>query len=112
MTEENKNKLKSYKHNVGSDNIQYKEIIQKKLISNEDIIHFLNNPNLNEDEPDLYYGENILPYYLLVNAQTDNKNYICFETSFDEVPRYNEVMKLGQIIFYIICDNQDVLNNG
>jgi len=47
---------------------------------------------------------------LLVNVQENVKNYICFETSFDEVARYNKIMKLGQVIFYIVCNNKNILD--
>ena len=110
LSKEELQELLEYKDKTGSDDIQYKEIIKKKLINNPKIIHSLNNQDLDEDEPDSYYGDNILPYYLIVDAQTINKNYICFETSFDEVHRYNDVMKLGQIIFYIVCDNKDIID--
>lgn len=100
----------NYKKQKGNDNIQYKEIAKNKLINNAKIIRSLNNKDLDEECPDDYYGINILPYYLLVDAQTKSANYICFETSFDEVPRYNDVMKLGQIIFYIVCDNKNILD--
>ena len=110
MSKEIKDELISYKYNVGSDNIQYKEIIKNKLINNDRIIHSLNNRDLDPDCPDDYYGENILPYYLLVDVQTQSKNYICFETSFNEVARYNDVLKQGQIIFYIVCDNKDIVD--
>lgn len=96
------------KHNVGSDNIHYKEIIKNKLINNPKIIRSLNNPELDEECPDDYYWTNIFPYYLLVETQTKNRNYICFDTSFDEVSNYNDIMKVGQIIFYIVCDNKDI----
>lgn len=99
-----------YKKNTGNDNIQYKETIKDKLINNSKIIRSLNNKDLDPDCPDDYYGENILPYYLLIDIQTKNANYICFETSFSEVARYNKVMKLGQVIFYIVCDNKDILD--
>lgn len=99
-----------YKKQKGNDNIQYKETIKDKLIHNSKIIRSLNNKDLDPDCPDDYYGDNILPYYLLVDTQTTDKNYICFETSFDEVARYNKVMKLGQVIFYIICNNKDILD--
>jgi hypothetical protein len=112
MTENIKKDLVSYKTNVGSDNIQYKETIKKKLINNSAIILSLNNQDLDPECPDDYYGENILPYYLLVDVQQKSRNYICFETSFDEVPRYNDVMKLGQIIFYIVCDNKDIFDKN
>lgn len=99
-----------YKKQKGNDNIQYKETIKEKLINNSKIIRSLNNKDLDPDCPDDYYGDNILPYYLLVDTQTSDKNYICFETSFDEVARYNKVMKLGQVVFYIICNNKDILD--
>lgn len=100
----------NYKKQKGNDNIQYKETIKEKLINNSKIIRSLNNKDLDPDCPDDYYGVNILPYYLLVDVQTKSANYICFETSFNEVARYNDVMKLGQIIFYIVCDNKDILD--
>lgn len=99
------------KKEKGSDNIFYKEVIKDRLINNSKIIRSLNNKDLDPDCPDDYYGINILPYYLLVDVQTKSRNYICFETSFDEMVRYNDVMKLGQIIFYIVCDNKDILDN-
>ena len=112
MTERIKNEVVKYKENVGSDNILYKEIIKNKLIDNPAIIHSLNNKELDPDSPDDYYGENILPYYLLVDVQQKSKNYICFETSFDEIPRHSDVMKLGQIVFYIVCDNKDIVDKN
>ena len=99
-----------YKKQKGNDNIQYKETIKEKLINNSKIIRSLNNKDLDSECPDDYYGTNILPYYLLVDTQTNDKNYICFETSFNEVARYNNVMKLGQVIFYIVCNNKDILD--
>lgn len=110
MTEEIKDKLVKYKEEDGSDNILYKETIKKKLINNSAIIHSLDNPDLDPDSPDDYYGINILPYYLITEVQTKTKNYICFETSFDEIARYNDVIKLGQIIFYIVCDSKDIVD--
>lgn len=97
-----------YKKHYEKDNIYYKEIIKNKLINNSKIIRSINNPNLDPDCPADYIGQNILPYYLIVGTQNDTANYICFETSFDEVPRYNNVMKMGQVIFYILCDNKTI----
>lgn len=97
-----------YKKKSGNDNIYYKEIIKKKLINNSKIIQSIDNKNLDIEEPDSFLGVNIFPYYLLPNAQTTAQNYICFETSFTEVANYNNVMKSGQIIFYILCDNKNI----
>ena len=90
------------------DNIYYKEIIKNKLINNKQIIRSLDNKALDPDCPVDYVGENILPYYLIPDIQDKTKNYICFETSFTEIPRYNNVMKYGQVIFYILCDNKTI----
>lgn len=97
-----------YKKRHENDDIYYKEIIKNKLINNNKIIYSLNNSDLDPDCPADFIGENILPYYLIVDVQSKTQNYICFETSFDEMPRYNETMKFGQIIFYIICDNKNI----
>lgn len=97
-----------YKKHYEKDNIYYKEIIKNKLVNNRKIIHSLNNKDLDIDCPADYVGENILPFYMLVDTQTKAQHYICFETSFDEIPRYNNVMKMGRVIFYILCDNKDI----
>lgn len=97
-----------YKKHHENDNIYYKEIVKNKLINNKNIIRSLNNSDLDVDCPADYVGVNILPYYLIVDTQTKTNNYICFETSFTEVARYNKVFKLGQVIFYIICDNKTI----
>jgi len=97
-----------YKKHYENDNIYYKEIIKNKLINNSKIIYSLNNKDLDPDCPADYVGENILPFYLIVDTQQKVNNYICFETSFTEVSYYNKLMKLGQVIFYIICDNKEI----
>lgn len=97
-----------YKKRHENDDIYYKEIIKNKLINNKKIIYSINNTDLDLDSPGDFVGKNILPYYLIPDVQSKTTNYICFETSFTEVPKYNNVMKLGQIIFYIICDNKNI----
>lgn len=97
-------KLIEYKKKHEKDNIFYKEIIKEKILNNNLIIQALDNPELDPDSPADYLGENILPFYLIPETQTETKNYICFETSFNESPRYNNTLKFGQVIFYIICD--------
>ena len=105
-------KIIGYKEHNENDNIYYKEIIKKKLIDNSKIIYAINNNDLDQDCPADYIGENILPYYLIVDTQTKAQNYICFETAFDEVPKYNKVMKYGKLIFYIICDNKEIFDKS
>ena len=100
--------LIAYKKISGKDNISHKEKIKKILLNNPMILYLLNNPDLDIESPDDFFGTNIFPYYILPMTQTDVKNYICFETSFTEVARYNDIMKLGHITFYILCDNKTI----
>lgn len=101
-----------YKKHYENDNIYYKEIIKNRLINNKKIIHSLNNKDLDVDCPADYVGENILPFYMIIGTQTKPQHYICFETSFTEVSRYNKIMKMGQVIFYILCDNKDIYDKS
>lgn len=102
--------LKDFKINVDNDEIRFKEIIKRKLLANNKILHVLSDKTLEEAgaEPDEYFGRNIIPYYMISNTQTDVQNFICYEISFDEMPKYNNVFKYNQIIFYILCG----LKNG
>lgn len=101
--------LLQYKTLMDDDVIRFKEIIKKKLIANSDIIKVLNNSALEQSEadPDEYLNVNILPYFLIHNTQTNVENYICYEVQFSEVARYNKIIKLGQIIFYILCEQKN-----
>lgn len=101
-----------YKKKKEKDNIYYKELIKNKLINNKKIIHSLNNPELDEDCPSDYMGDNIRPFYMFPETQKIPKHYICFETSFNEVPKYNNTLKIGQVIFYVLCDIQDIFDKS
>lgn len=104
---EEKEFLKIFRDTSSYEDIRIKSIIRKKIEGNSHIIHALNNQELDEKEPRAYFNKNILPYYLITPVQTNVLNYICYETSFNEAPMYNEVMKYQQIIFYILCNCKD-----
>ncbi len=93
------------------NNIRYKQVITKKLLDNNKIIYLLNNKELQEAdaEPDEYYGINILPFYLVAPTQSNVQNFICYETSFEDVSRGNAAMKTQQIIFYILCHKDTLI---
>ena len=102
--------LLAYKNKlVDSDNIGIKEQIKKQLIQDNDIIHILNNKELDEDEPDSYFGVNILPYYLVKPTQTDVQNFICFEVGYEDLPRYNNTQKILEVTFYVLCEQKNIL---
>lgn len=107
--------INDYKKQYSNDNIYYKEIIKTKLTQNRNLLIAINSKELSPDSPDDYLGANILPYYFLADkAQTTAQNYVCFETSFTEVYKYNQLIKLGQIIFYILVDIKTIydVNSG
>lgn len=107
---ENVKEALHYKKIYENDNVFYKEKIKKKLIGDPYIIHFLNNTSLDEENPDDYFNVNILPYYLIPDTQTDVMNYICYESNFTEINNYNSILKQGQIIFYIFCDEKTIID--
>lgn len=109
LTQEQIQKLRSYKNVVDSDNIHYKEIIKKSLIENPYIIYLLNNTELEESEadPSDYLGVNILPFFQIHPTQHNVQNFICYEIGFRELERYNNKMKLLQITFYILCEEKN-----
>lgn len=99
-----------FKKMYENDNIYYKEKIKQKLLDDSRIIHFLNNTDLDEENPSDYFNVNIRPYYLIPDTQTDVKNYICYESNFTEIDNYNTILKQGQIIFYIFCDEKTIMD--
>ena len=110
LTEQELAELRRYRNEPDEDNVRYKQIIKKKLLGNNKIIYLLHNKELEDEEAeaDEYLGINILPFYLIGPTQSSVKNFICFETSLENVSRNNSVMKLQQIIFYILCHKDDI----
>ena len=106
--------LLKFKIKGDNDDIRFKEIIKEKLLNNEKIIYVLNNKELedNDAEVDEYFGVNILPYYMVPGTQHNTQNFICYEVSFEEEARYNKVIKYGQIIFYILCEEKTVIEEA
>lgn len=102
LSEEEIANLRSFRTILDSDDVRIKEIIKKKLLSNRYIAHVL-NPEIDEDSIDDLFGVNILPYYTVDPTQTNVDNFICYETAYNELPKYNKTVKMQQIIFYILC---------
>lgn len=110
LTDKELAELRRYRNEPDEDNVRYKQIIKKKLLSNNKLIYLLHNKELEDEEAeaDEYLGINILPYYLIAPVQSQVQNFICFETSFENVSRGNSVMKIQEIIFYILCHQSDI----
>ena len=126
------NKLRAYKTTPDDENIQYKKKIEKALMLNPCLLYALNEKSLeselfdddgninwewNEDtkeykplgEWDRYFGgtSNIRPYLFIPDTQTEVKHYICYQVSFDEMPRYQDTLKYTNITFTIFVHGND-----
>lgn len=108
MSDEIITELLKYKDKPDNDDIRFKEIVKQKLLNNDKLIYTLNNVTLQNSgaENDEYFGVNILPYYLIAPTQTDIRNYVCYEVSFSEESRYNQIMRNIQLIFYVLCERK------
>ena len=117
-TPEDSKRLASLKYVTDYDCIRIKEIIKKKLLANDDIIHVLDNKELQEAdaENDEYFWKNIFPFYLIPEAQTDSKNFICFTIGYENVERnftnsshtYNDLQRHLHIVFVILCERKNI----
>ena len=126
------NKLRAYKTTPDDENIQYKKKIEKALMLNPCLLYTLNEKSLeselfdddgninwkwNEDtkeyEPlgewDRYFGSdsNIRPFLFIPDTQTEVKHYLCYQVSFDEIPRYQDTLKYTNITFTIFVHGND-----
>ena len=108
-TDEDKQHLLHFKEIVDSDDIKCKEIIKKLLLSNKYILHVLNNEDEKCMEPDDYYPENVLPYYVITETLSEVKHFVCFEVSYRDLQRYDKTKKILQIVFYILINEQDAI---
>lgn len=126
------NKLRAYRTTPDDENIQYKKKIEKALMLNPCLLYALNDKKLeselfdkngninwewNEDtkqyEPlgewDRYFGSDSLirPFLFIPDTQTEVKHYICYQVSFDEMPRYQDTLKYTNVTFTIFVHGND-----
>ena len=121
------NKLRAYADTPDDDNIRYKEKIHDALLNNAELLYALNNEELESElfdgdklnidketgellgEVDRYFGDNsnIRPYLFIPDTQTDVKHYVCYQVSFDELPRYSNIQKYTGITFNIFVNGKD-----
>ena len=131
------NKLRAYKTTPDDENIQYKKKIEKALMLNPCLLYTLNEKSLeselfdddgninwkwNEDtkeyEPlgewERYFGSNsnIRPFLFIPDTQTEVKHYICYQVSFDEMPRYQDTLKYTNVTFTIFVHGNDRMDKS
>lgn len=111
-TKQDKQYLLDLRQDRDVDDLKLKEQVKRLLLDNKYIIHVLNNKELEKSdaEPDDYYGVNILPYYIIQPTQTNVQNFICFETSYKDIPQWDKSQKYQQIIFYILCEEKNIID--
>lgn len=103
------NLLRQFRKDPDKDDVLYKEKVKQKLLDNNELIYLLNNKELedSEAENDEYFGINILPCYIISPTQSSAKNYVCYETSVENISRDNSIIKYQELIFYILCHVSD-----
>ena len=121
-------KLRAYADTPDDDNIKYKDIIRKALLSCPELLYALNNKELESElfdedgnllidkdtgellgEVDRYFGDNsnIRPSLFIPDTQTTVNSYMCYQVMFDELPRYQNIYKYNEIIFNIFVNGKD-----
>lgn len=126
------NKLRAYSSTPDDENILYKKKIEKALILNPCLLYALNEKSLESElfdddgninwewndetkeyEPlgewDRYFGSNsnIRPFLFIPDTQTEVKNYICYQVSFQDTVRYQPGLKDTFITFTIFVHGND-----
>lgn len=125
-------KLFGYAENPDDDIVRFKEIIRQSFIHCPELLYALHeekleeelfdsegNLNIDEDgEPtgewDRYVGEssNIRPFLFIPETQTEVRHYVCYQVSFDEIPRYNSIEKYALITFTIFINGKDSIDES
>lgn len=117
-------KLRKYAKTSDDENIRFKEKIKNALLHCPELLYSLHEKsleselfdedgNLMEDGDWFSYFSNssndgnIRPYLYIPETQTEVKNYLCYQTSFDDVPRYNDIEKYQYITFTIFVHGED-----
>ena len=94
--------------NIDDDISRMKRQIKQMLIADTDILEVLHNPNIDIDSPDEFLDNNIFGFIRIPNTQDTVRNFICVTVDDIEEHRFNEVMKLQDITFTVICHLSDM----
>ena len=128
--EELLNKLCAYADNPDDDNIRIKEQIKDTFLNCPELLYAIHNKeleselfdedgNLNIDEDgnltgevDRYFGENsnIRPFLFIPETQDEVKNYVCYQTSYSDLVRYNDKEKNLIVTFTIFVNGKDSMD--
>ena len=128
--EELLNKLRAYADTPDDDNIRIKKQIKDTFLNCPELLYAIHNKeleselfdedgNLNIDEDgnltgevDRYFGSNsnIRPFLLIPETQDEVKNYVCYQTSYSDLVRYNDKEKNMIVTFTIFVNGKDSID--
>ena len=128
--EELLDKLRAYADTPDDDNIRIKEQIKDTLLNCPELLYAIHNKeleselfdedgNLNIDEDgnltgevDRYFGanSNIRPFLFIPETQDEVKNYVCYQTSYSDLVRYNDKEKKLIVTFTIFVNGKDSID--
>ena len=124
------NKLRAYADTPDDDNIRIKEQIKDTFLNCPELLYAIHNKeleselfdedgNLNIDEDgnltgevDRYFGgnSNIRPFLFIPETQDEVKNYVCYQTSYSDLVRYNDKEKNLIVTFTIFVNGKDSID--
>lgn len=93
---------------VKDDISSMKRQIKQTLIADTDILEALHNPDIDIDSPDEFLDVNIFGFIRIPNTQDTVRNFICVTVDDIEDHRFNEVMKIQNLQFTVICHLSDM----
>ena len=128
--EELLNKLRAYADTPDDDNIRIKKQIKDTFLNCPELLYAIHNKeleselfdedgNLNIDEDgnltgevDRYFGENsnIRPFLFIPETQDEVKNYVCYQTNYSDLVRYNDKEKNLIVTFTIFVNGKDSMD--
>ena len=128
--EELLNKLRAYADTPDDDNIRIKEQIKDTFLNCPELLYAIHNKeleselfdedgNLNIDEDgnltgevDRYFGSNsnIRPFLFIPETQDEVNNYVCYQTGYGDLVRYNDKEKNLIVTFTIFVNGKDSMD--
>ena len=128
--EELLNKLRAYADTPDDDNIRIKKQIKDTFLNCPELLYAIHNKeleselfdedgNLNIDEDgnltgevDRYFGgnSNIRPFLFIPETQDEVKNYVCYQTGYSDLVRYNDKEKNLIVTFTIFVNGKDSID--
>lgn len=93
--------------NISDDISSMKRQIKKELIEDADILEALHS-DIDIDSPDEFLDKHIFGFIRIPHTQDTVRNFICVTVDDMEDHRFNEVMKIQNLTFTVICHLNDM----